>query len=322
MLFSVALKLCTLTVFLLVLPFYSPDDPLFFMHHANVDRIWALHQDYYGHDLVAPVDLDTDHYSGDLTTTVAIGLDDPLPFDGAGSNSDFFNAVVTTPTPRELHYSYGSIVDVTYKNDYLAQAFDNYTIGGYSQANNPLWIEIAEGDVDTIDCSGWTGVDSPTPVPTHLPTAIPTHTPTHLPTPTPGQPTNVPTFFPTKAPTYTPTATPAGSCPIVPCGLNKGACSSDCECCSLNCKSGSCKGNGRRLGTTERNLVGPSNNANAAAAERWAELVGQGLLPEEAIRQVAREECERLGNPMGAPPQWIKDQNMENEAKVFQCFYE
>eukprot|EP01063_Lacrimia_lanifica_P021874 TRINITY_DN294_c1_g2_i1.p2 TRINITY_DN294_c1_g2~~TRINITY_DN294_c1_g2_i1.p2 ORF type:complete len:700 (+),score=306.90 TRINITY_DN294_c1_g2_i1:57-2156(+) len=31
---------------------YSPDDPLFWVHHCNVDRIFAVWQDYHGHDLV------------------------------------------------------------------------------------------------------------------------------------------------------------------------------------------------------------------------------------------------------------------------------
>eukprot|EP01061_Rhynchopus_euleeides_P005894 TRINITY_DN14_c0_g1_i15.p2 TRINITY_DN14_c0_g1~~TRINITY_DN14_c0_g1_i15.p2 ORF type:complete len:473 (+),score=175.38 TRINITY_DN14_c0_g1_i15:58-1476(+) len=30
----------------------SPADPVFFMHHANVDRLWALWQDYHEHDKV------------------------------------------------------------------------------------------------------------------------------------------------------------------------------------------------------------------------------------------------------------------------------
>jgi tyrosinase len=31
----------------------SPADPLFMLHHANVDRMWALWQDIHGHDLVS-----------------------------------------------------------------------------------------------------------------------------------------------------------------------------------------------------------------------------------------------------------------------------
>jgi hypothetical protein len=35
---------------------YSPDDPLFYLHHTNVDRMWAIWQDYWGHTEVDPYD--------------------------------------------------------------------------------------------------------------------------------------------------------------------------------------------------------------------------------------------------------------------------
>eukprot|EP01061_Rhynchopus_euleeides_P005902 TRINITY_DN14_c0_g2_i1.p1 TRINITY_DN14_c0_g2~~TRINITY_DN14_c0_g2_i1.p1 ORF type:complete len:802 (+),score=268.43 TRINITY_DN14_c0_g2_i1:102-2507(+) len=41
----------------------SPFDPLFFMHHANVDRLWAVWQDYYGYDKVAKQSLSNLHYA-------------------------------------------------------------------------------------------------------------------------------------------------------------------------------------------------------------------------------------------------------------------
>jgi hypothetical protein len=34
----------------------SPDDPLFFLHHANVDRMWAIWQDYWNQTGVDPYD--------------------------------------------------------------------------------------------------------------------------------------------------------------------------------------------------------------------------------------------------------------------------
>ncbi|KAL7535624.1 hypothetical protein ACHAWF_005215, partial [Thalassiosira exigua] len=33
---------------------YAPDDPLFFPHHANVDRVWAIWQDYWNQTDVDP----------------------------------------------------------------------------------------------------------------------------------------------------------------------------------------------------------------------------------------------------------------------------
>jgi hypothetical protein len=34
----------------------SPDDPLFFLHHTNVDRMWAIWQDYWNQTGVDPYD--------------------------------------------------------------------------------------------------------------------------------------------------------------------------------------------------------------------------------------------------------------------------
>eukprot|EP01060_Flectonema_neradi_P040883 TRINITY_DN947_c0_g1_i2.p1 TRINITY_DN947_c0_g1~~TRINITY_DN947_c0_g1_i2.p1 ORF type:complete len:528 (+),score=124.59 TRINITY_DN947_c0_g1_i2:60-1586(+) len=41
----------------------SPEDPLFMIHHCNVDRVWALWQDYYGYDEIPKTDLGSLHYS-------------------------------------------------------------------------------------------------------------------------------------------------------------------------------------------------------------------------------------------------------------------
>eukprot|EP01063_Lacrimia_lanifica_P007248 TRINITY_DN1459_c2_g2_i1.p2 TRINITY_DN1459_c2_g2~~TRINITY_DN1459_c2_g2_i1.p2 ORF type:complete len:428 (+),score=187.89 TRINITY_DN1459_c2_g2_i1:88-1284(+) len=41
---------------------WSPDDPLFFVHHCNVDRIFAIFQDYHAHDFVDGADIDDEHH--------------------------------------------------------------------------------------------------------------------------------------------------------------------------------------------------------------------------------------------------------------------
>jgi hypothetical protein len=118
--------------------------------------------------------------------------------------------------------------------------------------------------------------ESPSNAPTDLPTNAPTKAPTDIPTAAPSQtpsvstapsdspstapteaptdsPTPAPTNVPTKAPTDAPTDVPSPAPTLMPntpaptCGGNKAPCSSDADCCSLNCRSGSCRGN-RRLG--------------------------------------------------------------------------
>eukprot|EP01063_Lacrimia_lanifica_P021873 TRINITY_DN294_c1_g1_i3.p1 TRINITY_DN294_c1_g1~~TRINITY_DN294_c1_g1_i3.p1 ORF type:complete len:567 (+),score=198.21 TRINITY_DN294_c1_g1_i3:67-1767(+) len=41
----------------------SPADPMFLVHHCNVDRIYAVWQDYWGHDGVEKADLCDSHYA-------------------------------------------------------------------------------------------------------------------------------------------------------------------------------------------------------------------------------------------------------------------
>lgn len=52
----------------------APNDPLFWLHHANVDRIWSLWQDYHGHTNVPLLSYNIpEHYEGSR-------LDVPMPF--------------------------------------------------------------------------------------------------------------------------------------------------------------------------------------------------------------------------------------------------
>ena len=44
--------------------FSSPADPLFFSHHAMIDRVWAMWQDCHDHENVASADITSTHYQG------------------------------------------------------------------------------------------------------------------------------------------------------------------------------------------------------------------------------------------------------------------
>lgn len=125
------------------------DDPLFMIHHCNIDRIWALYQDYHDQDLAPSNTLSENCYSEGR----GIGLDDPLPFtSGTGPHSSFFlRENGRLPTPRDVHHSFGEVLKVTYANDYLGLLLST-TDSSYLGSNNHSWIQLASGPVNGINC--------------------------------------------------------------------------------------------------------------------------------------------------------------------------
>lgn len=147
---------------------YSLDDPLFFMHHANVDRLWAVWQDYNDHDLIDKTDITSTQYSS--------AMDTAMPYTGA-SVLDFTNGA-NTPTARDMHESYNDVVSVQYGNDNIARLLQQ--VSPYTANNN--WVEVATAAPKGPECS--TG---PTPAPTPAPpTPAPTPAPPTTPAPTPA----------------------------------------------------------------------------------------------------------------------------------------
>ncbi|GKY97912.1 hypothetical protein MPSEU_000749200 [Mayamaea pseudoterrestris] len=126
----------------------SPDDPLFYLHHANVDRIWALYQDYYNQDRTAKDVISENCYSEGRDIT----LDTPLPFNEAGTYPSFFLRNGEWPTPRDVHHSMGDTVQVSYINDSLGRLLAS-TDPSYVAKNNQTWIKRASGPVDEVICS-------------------------------------------------------------------------------------------------------------------------------------------------------------------------
>lgn len=85
----------------------APNDPLFWIHHANVDRIWSLFQDYHGHTNVPFLSYTVPrHYEGSL-------LDVPMAFDRT-DNWDFRIRNLRPPTPREVLSNNGVLLNVRY----------------------------------------------------------------------------------------------------------------------------------------------------------------------------------------------------------------
>ncbi|GKY93557.1 hypothetical protein MPSEU_000323100 [Mayamaea pseudoterrestris] len=127
----------------------SPDDPLFMLHHANVDRIWALYQDFYNQDLINKQSLSDAQYA----TGREIDVDTPLPYFDGGNYPEFFNTPDgRLPTPRDVHHNYGNIIQVTFANDKLGQILMSMD-SRYATNNNPNWFQLATGDVNDISCS-------------------------------------------------------------------------------------------------------------------------------------------------------------------------
>lgn len=87
----------------------SPNDPIFFLHHANVDRLWAMWQDYHGQTAVTSYSA-PEHYEGRLLNT-------PMPFHGRSEMWDFRLSGGTFPSPQEVMSNSGSSLRVRYIQD-------------------------------------------------------------------------------------------------------------------------------------------------------------------------------------------------------------
>lgn len=92
----------------------APNDPLFWIHHANVDRLWSIWQDYHGHTNISFRSYRVPkHYEGSL-------IDIPMPFGLTTSFTkpwngwDFRIRNLRTPTPREVLSNDGFLIKVRY----------------------------------------------------------------------------------------------------------------------------------------------------------------------------------------------------------------
>lgn len=94
----------------------SPDDPLFYLHHANVDRIWAMWQNRMGQDRMDRQEYAVpEHYEGRW-------IDSPLSFPSTGDVSWDFRLEATGdfPTPRDMMNN-NDRIHVRYMDDQMAR---------------------------------------------------------------------------------------------------------------------------------------------------------------------------------------------------------
>ena len=240
----------------------SPDDPLFFLHHCNVDRVWALWQDYRNHDQISSASLGVNEFSSNLDAPMSFGL-------AAPRDDSYFKLNGAFPTPRQVLLNNNGLIQVTYVEDTLAYALQG-AMGTSSYTPNPDWFTLPDSN----------------PVPS--PTASPVD---------------------------------SGNPPPDQCGLNRDPCpNGNSDCCSLNCKSGLCKGNRRMLRELAgSNSQGPPIWANPKAQLRWEEL-SSTLPPQAALRRMAIEEC-GADNPVQVSQEWL-DQMPGIDIKYFRCYVE
>mmetsp|Transcript_25494 Transcript_25494/g.59729 ORF Transcript_25494/g.59729 Transcript_25494/m.59729 type:complete len:559 (-) Transcript_25494:133-1809(-) len=106
---------------------WSPSDPLFYLHHANIDRIWTMWQDYWDHDTCS-----TDEYMAPWHYDSEWGLNRRLPFLAAErlSSWDFRMPYTDSdpayPTVRDVMNNDGPVMSVRYQNSYLNSLMPDY----------------------------------------------------------------------------------------------------------------------------------------------------------------------------------------------------
>jgi tyrosinase len=110
---------------------FSPDDPIFWMHHSNLDRIFAMWQDCYDYDKSATI-TDTIFPSSWNVTYKGAGVgytrDTPMPFSWMTLDT---NCTATrfapAPTPLQM-LSMGSASQLGYRGLYYRYASDDLLV--------------------------------------------------------------------------------------------------------------------------------------------------------------------------------------------------
>jgi Common central domain of tyrosinase len=265
----------------------APDDPLFYLHHANVDRIWSLWQDYRDHDLlhpdeyVAPI-----HYAGRR-------IDQPMSFPSTDDISWDFRLSETGnyPTPRDM-LNNNDRIHVRYVEDQMARTL-NYS-------PNPDWFQPASSsDVWESRCDRRLGEErrilkhgghrnGPVGALTDLQS-----------TSLRGRSDGTIYYLENEGQQNEEVDLPRTYFSDDGQYLTPNVASLD-ECLSMNTFS-------RRTDRDDWESLCHEMPLTATYAERMAAM--------------AQDECNRKGNPFGATPEWIEHMKMSNELVTFECFH-
>ncbi|KAJ9468938.1 Tyrosinase [Diplonema papillatum] len=119
----------------------SPEDPLFWIHHCNLDRLWALWQDYHGYDEVATAAYTDTEYSK------AAHLDNVMPMDinNSGLVLPYFSTPVRIRDMMHIHSILGSN-SYSYGTDSMA-----FLLGSPRRGS---WNWFATGTEQRVSCHG------------------------------------------------------------------------------------------------------------------------------------------------------------------------
>jgi hypothetical protein len=122
---------------------YSAADPLFYLHHSNVDRLYSMWQDYQGHDELDKEDyMQPWHYDGSLDQILAFGPSVEISHDFM---MEYEDGTLGYPTVREVMSLDSNVMSVRYMNDRLASMIPDY------QPNRRLF-ETAESNDNLVRC--------------------------------------------------------------------------------------------------------------------------------------------------------------------------
>jgi len=87
---------------------FSPDDPVFYLHHSNIDRFYAIWQDCYDYDQVPPDEIYDDIIPSTWTVylgknAVTYNIDGPMPYFYQSFNATTLS-FATQPTPLDMNF--------------------------------------------------------------------------------------------------------------------------------------------------------------------------------------------------------------------------
>jgi len=206
----------------------SCDDPLFFVHHSNVDRLYGMWQDCWDHDLVAQSALTSSQYSSNPANTYS--LDTCMPY-----GSSYLQSPPACITPRMMHKIQGNVLFTEMEYSYTDDSNMIPLLSSNGVCNWDWKWPLVETANSTANSTSDTAIeiqDTPPPTPPPPPTVT---VPNPVPSPTPAA---------------------AKASPSDPCHVN-----SKCSTCTAATACGWCGSSGTCVSGTS---TGPSSGKCSA----------------------------------------------------------